>query len=182
MISTKTTTPPERAAHEDSQTENWFDSDLVRFFSKVQGDWTSGCWNWLGSQSKDHYSRFWGNGKTVQGHRWIYETFYGRIPAGLVLDHVCVNPSCVAPYHLEPVTPAENLRRRVLRRAEAAAGRPIRIATSATTVEECLIALVLKLPIGGVIVLPGRVGAQPVRSTGPAPFDALTMSRVRRKS
>jgi hypothetical protein len=35
----------------------------------------------------------------------------GPIPEGLHLDHLCRNPPCVNPAHLEPVTCAENLRR-----------------------------------------------------------------------
>lgn len=35
----------------------------------------------------------------------------GPIPDGLQLDHLCRNPSCVNPAHLEIVTGAENIRR-----------------------------------------------------------------------
>lgn len=51
------------------------------------------------------------NGKVVQAHRFNYERFRGPIPPGLVLDHLCRNPACVNPEHLEPVTDRENLRR-----------------------------------------------------------------------
>jgi hypothetical protein len=44
-------------------------------------------------------------------HRWVYEQLVGPIPAGLVLDHLCRNPACVRPMHLEPVTQQENILR-----------------------------------------------------------------------
>jgi hypothetical protein len=159
----------------DRQNDNWFSKDLIRFFEKVQGDWDSGCWNWTASQNHGNYSQFWDGDKPVRGHRWIYETFISAIPTGLELDHLCVNPSCVAPYHLEPVTRAENQKRKALHRVEAAAGRPIRIKTGATTVREITFAFALGLPVGGVIVLPARPGAGAVRSTTPAPYGTLPM-------
>lgn len=33
---------------------------------------------------------------------------YGEIPVDLQLDHLCRNPSCINPKHLEPVTPRVN--------------------------------------------------------------------------
>lgn len=47
----------------------------------------------------------------VGAHRAMYELMVGEIPEGLHLDHLCRNPICVNPGHLEPVTPQENWRR-----------------------------------------------------------------------
>ena len=40
----------------------------------------------------------------------------GPIPEGLTLDHLCQNPNCVNPTHLEPVTRGENTRRGLVSR------------------------------------------------------------------
>lgn len=50
--------------------------------------------------------------RTVKAYRWSYEYHRAEIPAGLHLDHLCRNPGCVNPWHLEPVSPLENMRRR----------------------------------------------------------------------
>jgi len=50
-------------------------------------------------------------GQRVYAHRAFYERYRGPIPDGLHLDHLCRNPPCVNPDHLEPVSNAENLRR-----------------------------------------------------------------------
>lgn len=44
-------------------------------------------------------------------HRAVYEALVGPIPPELELDHLCRNPACVNPAHLEPVTRKENVRR-----------------------------------------------------------------------
>lgn len=44
-------------------------------------------------------------------HHVTYKHFIGPIPEGLELDHLCRVPACCNPWHLEPVTHAENLRR-----------------------------------------------------------------------
>ncbi|WP_374152890.1 HNH endonuclease signature motif containing protein [Pseudarthrobacter sp. WHRI 8279] len=175
---TATTTEPELLTTTNAPIDDWLSPSLQRFFAKTQGDWDTGCWNWTAAKDRDNYPRFWRHGTNMKAHRWIYESLMGPIPKGLELDHVCVNAKCVAPNHLEPVTKAENQRRKLFRKAEAAAGRPVRIKTGATAVQEITLAFALGLPIGGVLVLPARAGARAARSTSPAPFDTLPMSRL----
>lgn len=81
-----------------------------RFWEKVQK--TETCWNWKGAADQKGYGRFGiKQGLIVLAHRFSYELLVGPIPVGLTLDHLCRNPSCVNPAHLEPVTLSENLRR-----------------------------------------------------------------------
>ena len=74
----------------------------------------SGCWLWTASKSRDGYAWTSVGNKTYQAHRLMYVFACGEIPAGLVLDHLCRRRHCVNPEHLEPVSPAENLRRSTL--------------------------------------------------------------------
>lgn len=68
------------------------------------------CWEWTGAQDQG-YGLFSFEGRPVRAHRWLWELLVELIPAGLQLDHLCRNHSCVNPDHLEPVTQAENIRR-----------------------------------------------------------------------
>lgn len=68
----------------------------------------SGCWEWIGARTPLGYGRV---GTLDYAHRKYYERAHGAIPDGMDLDHLCRNPSCVRPDHLEPVTRGENLRR-----------------------------------------------------------------------
>ena len=78
-----------------------------RFWAKVHK--TSTCWLWTGSRISSGYGNFRGeNGCNVLVHRFAYETLIGPIPDGLMLDHLCRNPACVNPAHLEPVPAREN--------------------------------------------------------------------------
>lgn len=85
-----------------------------RFWSKV--DLSAGpfaCWTWTASKNrKNGYGWFgvWPNGSWV-AHRVSYELCVGPVPDGLDLDHLCRNRYCVNPFHLEPVTRSENLKR-----------------------------------------------------------------------
>lgn len=69
------------------------------------------CWSWGGYTTKSGYGRITINRKEVYAHRLLYEIYKGIIPEGLQIDHLCLNPICVNPKHLEAVTLAENVRR-----------------------------------------------------------------------
>lgn len=81
-----------------------------RFWAKVDKS-ADGCWRWTGCTQKPGYGRFRGDGETVYAHRYSFELHKGAIPARFVIDHVCRNPGCVNPDHLEAVTNRENTMR-----------------------------------------------------------------------
>ena len=81
-----------------------------RFWPKVNRV-EEGCWEWRGARAGTGYGAIWVDGRGRPAHRVAYELEVGPIPDGLQLDHLCCNPACVRPDHLEPVTQAENIRR-----------------------------------------------------------------------
>lgn len=94
------------------QIDNWFAK--VRF--------TPDCWEWLGCKHLSGHGLFRVGSKSIGAYRVAYEWFVGPVPAGLHLDHVCRNPGCVNPKHLEPVTRGENLRRALVARTHCKRG------------------------------------------------------------
>jgi len=74
----------------------------------------NGCWDWVGTKNSRGYGTMWDSGmpgRRIGAHRVGYERVKGPIPAGLTIDHLCRNPSCGNPDHLEAVTLMENIRR-----------------------------------------------------------------------
>ena len=53
------------------------------------------------------------NGYAPRGsdHKASYERFIGPVPEGKELDHTCKIKLCLYPWHLEPVSHAENMSR-----------------------------------------------------------------------
>ncbi len=89
-----------------------------RFWSKVNksGPFWNGtpCWEWTAGKDKDGYGRFsLKHGVGMLAHRLAYEWAKGPIPDGLQPDHLCRNPSCVNPEHLELVSVKVNVLRGV---------------------------------------------------------------------
>ena len=74
------------------------------------------CYEWQGYKTNLGYGQL-GTakklGKNLYAHRIVWEAVNGPIPEGLSLDHLCRNPSCISPHHLEPVTHKENCLRGV---------------------------------------------------------------------
>lgn len=92
-----------------------------RVWSKVdQSAGPDACWPWLGTINPgDGYGCISFLCRKKTAHRVVYEMSVGPIPAGLQIDHLCRNRSCVNPAHLEPVTHTENIRRGVWADARA---------------------------------------------------------------
>lgn len=54
------------------------------------------------------YPTVWTGERQEKAHRLAYQFEVGPIPEGYVIDHLCANPRCVRPSHLEAVTITEN--------------------------------------------------------------------------
>ena len=72
---------------------------------------TETCWLWTGTKNTYGYGIFLLPSEVqVRAHRYSYERVKGPIPQGLIIMHVCDNPSCVNPAHLRVGTKADNNR------------------------------------------------------------------------
>lgn len=52
-----------------------------------------------------------GRVRNYLAHRIVYVHYRGEIPDGYTIDHLCENPACVNPKHLEAVTHRQNVLR-----------------------------------------------------------------------
>jgi len=86
-------------------------SFIQAFESRVERVPFMSCWMWIGNADKRGYGKIYFNGKGATAHRAIYIHLHGEQPAGNEIDHLCRNPWCVNPDHLESVTKYENIMR-----------------------------------------------------------------------
>ena len=67
-----------------------------------------GCWEWRGYTDAKGYGQFWLDGMMRWSHRVSYAIFFGTVPEGLHIDHLCGNPGCVNPDHMRAEHPSHN--------------------------------------------------------------------------
>lgn len=91
---------------------------------RIVKDGDSDCFIWTGAPSIKGYGRIAINGKDLKVHRLVASLAYGRVPAGMVIDHLCRNRLCVNPKHLEIVTNKINLSRSDLVGKSRSEGNP----------------------------------------------------------
>lgn len=72
----------------------------------------NGCWIWLRHKDKEYgrvsFRMVGGKNVSLVAARVFYCVFHGEMDTSLTIDHLCKNPPCVNPEHLELVTRGEN--------------------------------------------------------------------------
>jgi len=81
--------------------------EKLRRYADVRGP--EECWIWQGCINNKGYGKTSLDGRRMYAHRMSYEIINGRIPDGLVIDHLCRTPACVNPNHLRVTTHRENI-------------------------------------------------------------------------
>ncbi len=90
---------------------NLTDSDLQRFWDKVDIAGPNNCWEWTAAKTRG-YGRFRIKGKYYYAHRISYALENGG-PENFHVCHSCDNPPCVNPAHLWKGTQQDNVDDRV---------------------------------------------------------------------
>lgn len=86
------------------------DQYLAAFGVRRTSATPSECWTWHGHTNRDGYGMYKTGNVSNGAHRMAYQLAKGAIRPGMQIDHLCRNPKCVNPNHLEEVTQLENIR------------------------------------------------------------------------
>ena len=82
-----------------------------RFWGMVDVCDNNNCWNWKGAMRVRNYGGIWVEGKPKLAHHVSLAIVGTTIPNDKVVDHLCRNPRCVNPIHLEVVSQKQNVKR-----------------------------------------------------------------------
>jgi len=85
------------------------EQEAARFASKSKK--ARDCLIWQGPLDKDGYGTFYLRRMNRRAHRVAWFSIHGDLPDDHVINHVCRNPSCVNPQHLQAITRSENVMR-----------------------------------------------------------------------
>ena len=88
-------------------------TEAERTLDKIEKMPNGGHWIWTGSLDTRGYGQIsTSKSRSVRAHRAVWEAERGPIPEGMVIDHLCHEPSCVNPDHLRVCTQTENMQNR----------------------------------------------------------------------
>lgn len=112
-------------AEEDREEEEGLSATRFRSLISVNAD---GCWIWQGSFHSNGYGRSFRYKGEQWAHRVAYLLYKGPILTQNVIHHMCDNPSCCNPDHLEQISQAENIKNAILKgRMVPPRGRHVKI-------------------------------------------------------
>lgn len=101
------------------------DKDMRRFWAKVSKAAPDACWQWTANTDRNGYGMLYvsaqGKGRQVNAHRFVYIALVADVPGDRILEHLCLQRSCVNPVHIVPVTRRTNEALRLARLAPAGA-------------------------------------------------------------
>jgi hypothetical protein len=86
------------------------ETELAHFHSRYVRGGPDECWIWLGEPNRDGYGIIKQRGQKMRAHRLALVLHLGRdLKPGKVPNHMCENPPCVNPEHLQESTQRENV-------------------------------------------------------------------------
>ncbi len=92
-----------------SPSERYNESAKVRFLRFVRVNKVTGCWQWTGGKDAAGYGLFSYQDRRERAHRAGYVMWTGiSFEEGQVGMHLCDNPGCANPEHIQPGSHQEN--------------------------------------------------------------------------